>query len=717
MVLHTGSYARHESGSQDADGRQRDSQPNQSGYESFVAFDSWVHGTQPQAKAQTFHSGSYHYDSGSSPDAIKITLNQPEDLLAAYGHVGRLGRDFGQLPQEKAQTFHTGVYYARGDETTGSGLGINEIWGIDVAGIQSTDYGQDIGGRSGSVFGARQLVAYHVLEDNAPPFVQNRSPSSGTIEVPRSVVLQFQINDLGEGFGSGVDINTIHVKIAEVGQPFDDVIISGAFQAPFTGISSSIVPAGYFVSGTYRGFDVQADNTLLYVQEADYLLSITASDIYGNIGFDEYPFKMEGGCPPFLAPILNDGDYTIINGAMSMLDHETRAGCQVQQAPRQFGIRGVLSLRNQGRAAYTNVPFNRTYTQRNKTEHPLGLATTPETAITNHQLSVTVQNFVDEFYIIPRADGDALKITGNGVFTFPEVFQKGDAFNIQPVSRPDLSSISITGGVGVFNQVSETGTLINGFTDIRSMQFDGNHYLTIPSSSVFDFNNGPSGSAFTILAWVYFDSTGSEQGLVSRWNTKTGDAQFMFGLGAGGVGDEYDGLMLRVPTASVQQDGDVEPYERDVSSGIIPGAWQQIAAVYSGSAALLNDKIKLYRNTLEIGTRVGPVPTSLLNSNEPIHIGLIYDVTSSVFQGKISELAFYNVPLTSQEIAEIYNTSSVSNKLDLPTAPNLVAWYRMGDHINDSSGSVIDVINGNNAVITRATGSGPFYINDHPGNV
>ena len=83
-----------------------------------------------------------------------------------------------------------------------------------------------------------------------------------------------------------------------------------------------------------------------------------------------------------------------------------------------------------------------------------------------------------------------------------------------------------------------------------------------------------------------------------------------------------------------------------------------------------------------------------------LHIGK-YD--SSYYDQSISEIAYYDKALSANEVKTIYNGREPFNHKDSAFSGNLTAWWRMGDGLENASGTTIYDMssNSNNGTMTN----------------
>jgi hypothetical protein len=68
---------------------------------------------------------------------------------------------------------------------------------------------------------------------------------------------------------------------------------------------------------------------------------------------------------------------------------------------------------------------------------------------------------------------------------------------------------------------------------------------------------------------------------------------------------------------------------------------------------------------------------------QPLHIGS-YMGSQRTFRGQIDEVSIWNSVLAAAEVQEIYNAGVSSELRTHSASSSLLAWWRMGDHADDS---------------------------------
>ena len=126
--------------------------------------------------------------------------------------------------------------------------------------------------------------------------------------------------------------------------------------------------------------------------------------------------------------------------------------------------------------------------------------------------------------------------------------------------------------------------------------------------------------------------------------------------------------------------------------------WSHVAMTYDSSTKTL----KTYLNGAEVGSIVG---TDLsVASTADLDIGRAsIGVSYGYFDGKLSNLALWNIELTSTEVTEIYN-SGIPSDLNTFSGTAPVSWWQLGSNSSfNTNWTCLDEIGTNNAVSVNMT--------------
>lgn len=189
-----------------------------------------------------------------------------------------------------------------------------------------------------------------------------------------------------------------------------------------------------------------------------------------------------------------------------------------------------------------------------------------------------------------------------------------------------------------------TGTLTNGPTwgtgpnSTGDVVFDGsNDYIAIANEANFDFDRT---AAFSISAWIKWNATGSgSQYFFSKAATSGNEEGILFGV-------DYDNARLR--SFLVNSSGSAIGCAT-ANSSLSSGSWHHCVLTYDGSSDGTHIKIYIDNGTAVTGG-AGTLTGSILNAN-PAWIGRS---GSTFYKGEADDVRFYNIELTSGNVATLY---------------------------------------------------------------
>ena len=211
-----------------------------------------------------------------------------------------------------------------------------------------------------------------------------------------------------------------------------------------------------------------------------------------------------------------------------------------------------------------------------------------------------------------------------------------------------------------------TGCKLNG-----CMEFDGtNDYIEVKESGNLDFSNG---SSISIDLWVYLDNVTANRSLVCKRSTGT-DPHFCI-------------VILTTDTDDIRflyrNSADTASHAYDTSCNCFTtGAWQHLILTYTygtGSSMII------YRNGSSItgSWTTGTGNDAPLQNDVPLSIGWSNETTDKWLDGKVDEMAIWNILLTgatTPTIAQRYNSGN--GKELVGNESNLIAVW----HFNEGKG-------------------------------
>ncbi len=183
--------------------------------------------------------------------------------------------------------------------------------------------------------------------------------------------------------------------------------------------------------------------------------------------------------------------------------------------------------------------------------------------------------------------------------------------------------------------------------------------VEVPDNALLDITG-----ALTLEAWVYRDPqsvNGNNEGIVGKFVGNIGGVAqnnrsycLYYNSRTTGTAALSIGFILNTTGAAA---GNVDfPTLVDVPLGST-GGWTYLAAVYEPGV-----RMSVYMNGVSIGEKTTSLPAaSIFNSTAPLWIGRQFQNTSSAtsYEGKIDEVAVYNVALSPQTIAAHYQAALV----------------------------------------------------------
>ena len=246
------------------------------------------------------------------------------------------------------------------------------------------------------------------------------------------------------------------------------------------------------------------------------------------------------------------------------------------------------------------------------------------------------------------------------------------------------------------------------FRDDFSVAFDGsNDHIDCGDVSDWDFSNG-SASIFSVSAWFRSadGSPGSNDTIVSKYNT--GDNQREWRVSVD------DSARIKVFTS----DNGTATDSAYTSFTVTDTNWHHVVFTYDGSVATAGLRTTLYVDGVNHGiTIAGGTFTAILHEgNKPLTIGSFTSGGSSAenWNGSISEVAIYNSALSASQVKTLYNGREPYNHKEGIASGNLKAWWRMGDGLENHSGTTIYDMSNNSNNGTMTNMASDDFVGDTP---
>lgn len=218
----------------------------------------------------------------------------------------------------------------------------------------------------------------------------------------------------------------------------------------------------------------------------------------------------------------------------------------------------------------------------------------------------------------------------------------------------DSNKILVWDGAG-WNEWNSDLTIGPGFQNNFTAALDGtNQYLTVPSSTAFDFGTGE----FSITFWMRITSRDQYGGLVYSSNSnrlKFQNANHIINLMMSG------------------SDKTVITYNPEGTNTSLLGSWHHIAVIRSGTT------LRGYVDNVQYGSVTATQSFSLNSQKWGVNAG-------HYIGGQLDEISIFDRALTSAERTEIYNNGDsfdIGSSYTGVDAP--LAFYRCGDDANDTN--------------------------------
>ena len=262
-------------------------------------------------------------------------------------------------------------------------------------------------------------------------------------------------------------------------------------------------------------------------------------------------------------------------------------------------------------------------------------------------------------------------------------------------SIPDDSTNTNT---GTSNGMDTTNLVQSNLT--RTQPYSNYSFnLDSGSSDFFEITTTPSAvvcngeSARTFSGWINADSFSEQDGIFQR--RLDNNNRFLIKLTrSSGVSPFYNGIMVQVVNGGTNGFSEWR-------SILDANEWYHIAVIYDGPQGAQADRIKLYLNGVDAGTRnagFGTIPNTMptISDVTPIRLAVDNSASGRYWNGKFSNFAMFNRVLTAAEIFEIYNNGIPQDLDTLSFSSDMLAWWPM-----DANNSYFE---GNNWIIRELVG-------------
>ena len=243
------------------------------------------------------------------------------------------------------------------------------------------------------------------------------------------------------------------------------------------------------------------------------------------------------------------------------------------------------------------------------------------------------------------------------------------------------------------------------FRDEYSIEFDGSDdYVICGEPMAFH-----EATAFTVSCWYKPAVVDSYRNIVSKYGNGSNNRPFDLSQNS-----QKLNFIVRGPS-----DGATNNVALSDANFFVVNTWYHIAAVYVGGTS-----ITTYVNGVLHKTNTSSIVADLRDdsgSEAEFSIGVRkeeHTTPESYGSGNISNVQLWSAALSSNQIKQLYNgresfDARNLSKTSLVTKSNLVGWWRMGDGLENGSGTTIYDMsdNANNGALSNHTG---VYSGDVP---
>jgi len=482
--------------------------------------------------------------------------------------------------------------------------------------------------------------------------------------------------------GSAVDTITFsqpvtNPVIAIVSEGSPGITAAFTFNTPFSIIDTG---AGWWGGGASL---TQTSNTL-YGAESDGLIQFTGiltSISWTVSGGDTYYNGITIGVPSGPAPVISGitgGNTVIYSGQPWSL---TALGSAGQPFTNQWSFSGG-NLTNQGRIfGVTSNTLNFTYIlPTDSGTYSFTVSNANGFASTNVTLTVLPASAYNTFNVYATA---VTSLTGLlGYWRFDPTYRFNSCVNGYTGTPYGAAAIGVLGsGAPLFNDSNNQGLLLDG-----------------SSAYVGTSLTGQIGNQGSLLAWVYLTA---EPSVAGHYFSVVNQSQNR---------DDFD-IQIETDNSTKFYAGNAIP---TYSQALATGQWYFLAATLTSAG-----QANLYCNGQLVATASGGGHSV---SSNPVSIGESQVFGGRFFEGRIDEVAVYNVALTSAEIATLYaiaqppslNLSLVGTNVILSWPTNAIGFSLqtngvLSTAINWNILAAPYYVSGTNYIVTNAIGTQPMF--------
>lgn len=199
-----------------------------------------------------------------------------------------------------------------------------------------------------------------------------------------------------------------------------------------------------------------------------------------------------------------------------------------------------------------------------------------------------------------------------------------------------------------------------------ALNFDG----TNDAVEIADFNGSDTGNKLTVSYWINPDSLSPTDTHVAKWDIGNSVVDNSWGIRASNA----DGTQLIFFISDTVDGGN--NYFTTNNANLTTGTWTQITMVYDGSGVTNADRVKVYKDGVQLnGLFTGTIPSTLHNTSVPVTIGrrlINVPMFADYFDGQMDDILIFNRSLSTPEVQELHlrdTSSSVNVSGHLTAAP------------------------------------------------
>tara|TARA_R110002012_G_scaffold198076_1_gene366805 strand:- start:457 stop:1233 length:777 start_codon:yes stop_codon:yes gene_type:complete len=244
------------------------------------------------------------------------------------------------------------------------------------------------------------------------------------------------------------------------------------------------------------------------------------------------------------------------------------------------------------------------------------------------------------------------------------------------------------------------------FRDEFSLAFDGsNDYIDCGDTSDYHFDNG-SASLFHVNIWFKITGgTGNDDTFISKYDYGANQREWRIAL------DASDQLKC------VFSDNGTSVATAQTSSALVSDRWYNIGLTYDGSQGTADDRCVIYLDgVVQTFSSSGTIPAQVHEDVAPLIIGCMLNNGGNSGNPpiRVSEASIYNTPLSASQVITLYNGREPYNHKEGIASGNLKAWWRMGDGLENHSGTTIYDMSNNSNNGTMTNMAADDFVGDTP---